>query len=60
MLSEGQEILEKRFIVSKKLGSGAFGEIYKSKKRDNSKNFIKLLILYPRSTEEVIWKILCC
>ena len=57
MLSEGQEILEKRFIVSRKLGSGAFGEIYKSKWKDEY--LIELLILDPHSTEEVIWKILC-
>ena len=31
MLQEGQEILESRFKVVKKLGSGAFGEIFKGK-----------------------------
>ena len=31
MLTEGQEILEGRFKVIKRLGSGAFGEIYKGK-----------------------------
>ena len=28
---EGQEILEKRYTVIKRLGSGAFGEIFKGK-----------------------------
>ena len=31
MLQEGQEILEGRFKIIKKLGSGAFGEIFKGK-----------------------------
>ena len=31
MLNEGQDILEGRFKVVKKLGKGAFGEIYKGK-----------------------------
>jgi serine/threonine protein kinase len=34
MLQDGQEILEGRFQIVKKLGSGAFGEIYKGKQQD--------------------------
>ena len=33
MLQEGQEILEGRFKIMKKLGCGAFGEIFKGKPR---------------------------
>lgn len=36
MFEEGQEILEKRYRVIKKLGGGAFGEIYKGKFWANS------------------------
>ena len=35
MLAEGQEILESRFKIIKKLGSGAFGEIFKGKFRSS-------------------------
>ncbi len=35
MLQDGQEILEGRFQIIKKLGSGAFGEIYKGKSHTN-------------------------
>lgn len=32
MFEEGQEILDKRYRVLRKLGGGAFGEIYKGRK----------------------------
>ena len=34
-LEEGSEILEGRFQVIKRLGTGSFGEIYKVIKKDN-------------------------
>jgi hypothetical protein len=40
MLTEGQEILDGRFKIMKKLGSGAFGEIFKGKlRRTHSRRF---------------------
>ena len=35
MFVEDQEILENRFRIVKKLGAGAFGEIYKVEKKKN-------------------------
>jgi len=40
MFHEGQEILEKRYKVIKKLGGGAFGEIYKGTAHHNLYYFI--------------------
>ena len=34
MFEEGQEILDKRYRVIKKLGGGAFGEIFKGRYTD--------------------------
>ena len=31
ILQDGQTILDRRFVVHKRIGSGAFGEIYKGK-----------------------------
>lgn len=34
-MEEGQEILDKRYKIIKKLGGGAFGELYKVEKKKN-------------------------
>jgi serine/threonine protein kinase len=38
-LTEGQEILDGRFKICRKLGSGAFGEIYKVEKKKSGEFF---------------------
>ena len=40
MFEEGQEILDKRYRVIKKLGGGAFGEIFKGKQKI-------IMLVYP-------------
>ena len=38
-LSEGQEILDGRFKIMRKLGSGAFGDIYKVEKKKSGEMY---------------------
>ena len=40
MFEEGQEILDKRYRVLRKLGGGAFGEIYKGRQVLFISNFL--------------------
>jgi serine/threonine protein kinase len=48
MLTEGQDILEGRFQIVKKIGSGAFGEIYKGKQI----LYLKVYIVEKKKTGE--------
>ena len=54
MLKEGQEILDGRFKAVKKLGAGAFGEIFKVEKKKTGEMFaakiVSLLLFNP------LWK----
>ena len=42
--NEGQEILDGRFKIQKKLGSGAFGEIYKVEKKKTGESFAAKIV----------------
>ena len=44
MLSEGQEILEGRFRIIKKLGCGAFGEIFKVEKKKTGEMYAAKIV----------------
>ena len=49
MLQENQEILEGRFKIVKKLGSGAFGEIFKGNHASTTAYFFSLTDVTTRS-----------
>ncbi len=52
MLSEGQEILEGRFKIQKRLGSGAFGEIFKVEKKKTGEMYAAKIVSFQISS---IW-----
>ncbi len=43
-LQEGQEILDGRFKIIKKLGSGAFGEIFKVEKKKSGEMYAAKIV----------------
>ena len=43
-LQEGQEILDGRFKIVKKLGSGAFGEIFKVEKKKSGEMYAAKIV----------------
>ena len=44
MLKEGQEILDGRFKTIKKLGAGAFGEIFKVEKKKSGEMYAAKIV----------------
>ena len=57
MFIEGQEILDKRYRVIKKLGGGAFGEIYKGNKNTFENTSLFVLVEKKKSNELLAAKV---
>lgn len=53
-LEEGCEILEGRFQVIKRLGTGSFGEIYKVLKKDNGAIYAAKIERAVKNTKHVM------
>ena len=53
-LTEGQEILDGRFKIVKKLGSGAFGEIFKVEKKKTGEMFAAKIEKAQKSQKHVM------
>jgi len=59
MLKEGQEILDGRFKAIKKLGAGAFGEIFKVEKKKTGEMYAAKLVSPRNQHPRIFYKITC-